>query len=551
MCLIALILGLAGTAHAAYDPDSLLHITASGSNYQSQQDVWGINDDVIYIAWCGCCIEPADTDAHHFAYFGLSDFDERIVDECQSDEGIQRDIIENEIFWWVSVDTSTVEMLTASCTGGKSNNRTFKVVETSTLKINGNDFAGDTHYYESTDTDMLLTTTTDPYADTSEFRPNFIIWNGNPITEGSQLERLINASPPRALPVSVHAGAGPVISGDLVFYKVQLLSLGFLTDHGVLCDETEVFADSGDGYPIPEWRLDSEPCSPISHNFGDTVSVVACVKVEPEGIHFKIVGDGPAYLDFEDTDCLSTGGPQNITMQAAAPLPAHVDHLQHDISWTITLTDPETDIEIGPITTGTHDIMLTYDERMPSAGQATYIRMDWCVDAADGATDAEEVADGIQAGLGGDPPYEPGEKAGVGNGWELLDGDTYGECDEQADLMVHAVEMMGINGTVRLVKASSDSYCLDQESDEMEDDTWVWLILDFNSGAGYNWNAFEGCCETASHYYAVWPQVKSDNDLDMLRDLGCQQYWVKTYNDTMPGLSGCAVETVYDEETIP
>ncbi|MDY7011109.1 MAG: hypothetical protein SVV80_10215, partial [Planctomycetota bacterium] len=114
--------------------------------------------------------------------------------------------------------------------------------------------------------------------------------------------------------------------------------------------------------------------------------------------------------------------------------------------------------------------------------------------------------------------------------------------------------LLGVTATDRLVRASSNAgagNCLDLES-KTEGGVKKWLILDFTVGAGYNWNAFEGCCETADHYYAVWPKHKADNDYDMLKNhISCQQYWVKTFNDIEPGTDSWDVETIYDEVQKP
>ena len=47
------------------------------------------------------------------------------------------------------------------------------------------------------------------------------------------------------------------------------------------------------------------------------------------------------------------------------------------------------------------------------------------------------------------------------------------------------------------------------------------LLLDFYGGGTFdNMNQFEGCCETAGSYYAVWPKEKETNDYTMLQALG-------------------------------
>jgi len=103
--------------------------------------------------------------------------------------------------------------------------------------------------------------------------------------------------------------------------------------------------------------------------------------------------------------------------------------------------------------------------------------------------------------------------------------------------MALQVEMLGAGlATLRLVRASTNSgagNCLGQE--DRPGPPHQYLILDFDPGTGYEWNAWEGCCETAGHYYAITPSLKRSDDYQMLLALPGQQYWVETQNDTEPG----------------
>ena len=187
-------------------------------------------------------------------------------------------------------------------------------------------------------------------------------------------------------------------------------------------------------------------------------------------------------------------------------------------------------------------------------------RIDWCCDKADGSATQGAAADALHDGLGNvDPPKEPGDCSPqqITSDWWLLDScPYYGECDEQAGLMVKTIKMLGVDSSAYtdLVYASSNSgsgNCLSLES-KTEGGVKKWLILDFTVGVGYNWNAFEGCCVAASSWYALWPKKEATDDYDMLKNqLAPQQYWVKTYSDIEPGTSGWGVETVYAEESLP
>lgn len=159
--------------------------------------------------------------------------------------------------------------------------------------------------------------------------------------------------------------------------------------------------------------------------------------------------------------------------------------------------------------------------------------MDWATDAADGSASEQAVADAIQDALGGvDPPFEPGEKEDLGEGWELLDGFTYGECDEQAHLMELAVRILGVPAQTRLVYASTDAgagNCVELDARWCPLHGVEFLCLDFyGGGTPANMNQFEGCCAAADHYYSVWPKHKATNDYTMLVTLGASgvtQHW--------------------------
>lgn len=117
-----------------------------------------------------------------------------------------------------------------------------------------------------------------------------------------------------------------------------------------------------------------------------------------------------------------------------------------------------------------------------------------------------------------------------------------------------ALQLLGVSASTALVRASSNAgagNCLDLEQ-KTEGGIKKWLMLDFDTGSGYAWNAFEGCCVAAGSFYAVWPKHKASDDYDMLKNkLTCEQYWVKTYYDIPPGSSGWHVEHVYEKQPKP
>ncbi len=314
----------------------------------------------------------------------------------------------------------------------------------------------------------------------------------------------------------------------LTVVSAELTSIRFTSDHQSMNDNNRDWDSSGNPYSQPEWVRETEVNNPISHTKGCSIEATVVVKVCPAGLTFHLAGVGPEWLSFSSQGNVSTGQDQPLTLTAAETLPDLVATLEQPITWTTTVSGTEIHLwDSGP-----HKIYVTYGT--PSGSTVTERRIEKTCEWADTATGEEEVADGIHDNLGNaDPPYEPSEKPSEGSGWTLLEGNAYGECDEQADLMRYAVLMQGVTPAyLRFVRASTNAgagNCLDYETRVCSLHGQEWLLLDFG-GAGYHgdMNQFEGCCETANHYYAVWPKEKSQDDYTMLQTLGSSgttQHW--------------------------
>ena len=185
----------------------------------------------------------------------------------------------------------------------------------------------------------------------------------------------------------------------------------------------------------------------------------------------------------------------------------------------------------------------------------TNTRIAWCCAEANNCITLETIADALQDGVDDDTTFG----SGTTDGWALLDGGT-GDCDNQARLMQYAGNLLGLAGVVRFVRASTNAgagNCLDLENRVVGGKT-QYLIMDFDTGAGYSWNAFEGCCETGGKYYAITPKEKEANDYEMLKEISCQQYWVEIrhwvvdhWESCPPGVPGWQVHVVHEEVAIP
>ncbi len=94
----------------------------------------------------------------------------------------------------------------------------------------------------------------------------------------------------------------------------------------------------------------------------------------------------------------------------------------------------------------------------------------------------------------------------------------------------------GGSAEVKFVRASTNAgagNCLDAETRICpEHGKPEQLQMDFDGTADFNINAFEGCCVTANHYYAVCPKHKATNDYTTLTTLNPQQRWCRGNNES-------------------
>ncbi len=328
---------------------------------------------------------------------------------------------------------------------------------------------------------------------------------------------------------------------ELTILKVELKSVEFTSDHGVLTDYNTDYAGSGGTVYNPRGWVKNGANNPITHVKDGKITANVTLCVQPSGISFNLTGDGPiAALDFHKTGLTSSGSDQSISVTSDENLPASVNVLNHNINWSVTIGGQT----YGDETSGPHKIYVTWSS--PGSGP-TLKRIDKVCNTADGQNSTVGIADNLQDMVASDTTFGSGDV----DGWALLDGGN-GDCDNQARCMKYAFEMSGAgSANIQFVRASSNAgqgNCLDLESRVVSNQT-QYLVMDFDTGSGYNWNAYEGCCEAAGYYYAITPKKKASHDYGMLQALGCQQFWVLT--DVPPGTPGWGVIEVIEEVPIP
>jgi len=323
-------------------------------------------------------------------------------------------------------------------------------------------------------------------------------------------------------PLPAHAETHYITAKDgFTVIKVEIKKVEFTSDHGVLTNYNTDYAGSGGTLYNPRGWVKNGANNPITHVKDSKITANVTYRGEPSGITFDLTGDGPiGALDFRKTGLISSGSDQTVSITSDASIPPQVDVLEERVNWSISISGkPSRNGDAS----GPHKIYVTWGS--PGSGP-TLKRIDKACRTAALQNTPEGIADSLHNMVAAQTVFG---SANV-DGWDLLDGGS-GDCDNQARCMKYTFEMLGAgSANVRLVRASTNAgqgNCLDLESRVVGNQT-QYLIMDFDSGPGYNWNAYEGCCEAASHYYAITPKKKETHDCAMLKALGCQQYWVRT-----------------------
>ncbi len=329
--------------------------------------------------------------------------------------------------------------------------------------------------------------------------------------------------------------------------RMTLKSVAFTTDHGVMTDYMSDFGGVGGSvYTNPEWiRDDYGRNFPMSHTQGASLGATVTLKVEPAGVTFNLIGEGPeACLSFHQNGLFSTGSDQQVTVTADAPLPPQVQTLSGTVSWKITVSG----VDCSGASSGAHKAYVTWG--IPTGGGYTERRIEWVCSNAAGATTQVACADNLHTAVAAQTTFGPGQI----DGWALLDGpDRTGDCGRQANCMAQAVNILGAGpAEVKYVRASTDpgaGNCLNLES-RLVNERIQYLVLYF-TGAIFPWNAYEGTCASGNSYYAITPTLKQPNDYQLLKALDCKQYWITTKGDLPPGTTGWEVDFPVEEVPLP
>ncbi len=169
-----------------------------------------------------------------------------------------------------------------------------------------------------------------------------------------------------------------------------------------------------------------------------------------------------------------------------------------------------------------HTLYVTYGAPSPVT-DLTPKRIEFVVNAANGATAPVQIADGLYDALEDSPPYFNLTNSHPPVVWYLMNGSEYtGQCIDLAKLMKQGYDLLGGGGAViGYVYGSTDSACFSTYDDAFETRTCPGgvhgtEILEVYSAG--DWNRWEAVCVISpDHYYAI--KVSSARSpLTILRD---------------------------------
>ncbi len=220
--------------------------------------------------------------------------------------------------------------------------------------------------------------------------------------------------------------------------KVEILSIKFNSDHGVLKDNVTDFGDGGSLYPEPEWQpsRSTHPNAPITQTKNTNLNITMTIDLEPNGLtlSYKLIGDSDYdYLDFSFIGDIKSGS-NIITMTANEKLPNYITKdAGNTISWILKIKSSSCKFEMN---TGPHKIYVTAGK--PYGSDITEKRIEWITSLCDKKTKAHECAakihDSTAAYALGSPMPDPI--------WLIADG-TPAECHHLSYFYKACIEMLG------------------------------------------------------------------------------------------------------------
>jgi hypothetical protein len=333
----------------------------------------------------------------------------------------------------------------------------------------------------------------------------------------------------------------------------KIKKVEFVSDHGTLKNYTANFSGDGENlYPIRGWDSDNGD-HPISHDMNKKARVKLTIDNISADVQYDVdVSGNLGSTTFINRENIKGKNP--VFETSSSSIANSIGILQDSIKWKIyNLTFDSDSVNVSDEITINQKTFVTWS--YPAGSSPTYKRLNWACENADNATSKESICDKISTKIAAlDKFGNTSDK-----GWGILDPGSKGDCDDLARCMKKAIQILGVHlATLREIKAakhdsSPDYICgivphyIHQNGDE------DWLIFDFDTGAGRNWNAYEGTCYVSSenYYYAIEPYLKKNTPIKIVQGLPAEQWWVRTKNNVEPGVGDWKVIEIIRIEQKP
>lgn len=269
----------------------------------------------------------------------------------------------------------------------------------------------------------------------------------------------------------MEGGPSNMDTAILTVVDIQLASVQFSSDHGIMKDNNSTWADSGSVYSEPEWISGGSTNNPMSHTKNKNVIVTVQLDIQPSnpGVTFNLTGTGgDTGFNFEKTGISSP----NVTITSTGKIPDKVSTITNQyIAWDLKVTSLNTPVERELEESGPHKIYVTYGT--PAGSTVTERRIREVCISANGKSDSKECTNAVFDNLSGQ--YNLGASMwGPTPVWLLHNSSESSQCPGLAKYVNVHFQMLGLGaGIIKYCRAKPDgSYEATSSAPSTE---WRWI----------------------------------------------------------------------------
>ena len=259
---------------------------------------------------------------------------------------------------------------------------------------------------------------------------------------------------PNAGPLGAPGSSGAPIR------SVELLSMKFKSDHGLLTQEETSFDESEERYREPEWLMGEEEGMPISHSADTKVKVVLDVMLNAPrntgAVYVTISGKGMG-LDFPPKRVMlrPTGEPVKVQFTSKQPLKNQIRVRNLKIVWDFDARLVNGIAHSGPIesesVTTKNEILITAHRPKRPENQVTYKRLRMAVSLAGGKIDPIEVVQAMMEEFNKQFKLMPNPPSTWDFAKSFEDPSIKGDCRSISSLVTELTALLGLKGKAKAV----------------------------------------------------------------------------------------------------